>query len=302
MTWKLKAAIQNFLSSIPGGTDLNYLLQRYVAKTLPESEKIFDSRVELALRHIKVLREQSGMDLGAKLFFEFGAGRDLCGPLVFYAMGVARQRLVDLEFILRPFLVNDTIQRLQASAKRYNLDRIPERAVREDRDGCLEDLKQFYGIDFTAPSDARDTGMRAGSVDLVTSTNTLEHIPPADIAAILTEIRRILAPGGLLSFQVDYQDHWSYFDHSINVYHFLRYSTPEWKRYNPPLNYQNRLRHADYMSLYKQAGLECIQENLLQMAGDLDLAAAAPLAPEFRPYSPEQLSIRTGFVVLRPEP
>ena len=301
MTWKVKAAIQGVLSVIPGGKDVNYLLQRYVARTLPESEKIFASRVAIAQRHMAVLREHSPAGLDEFLFFEFGAGRDLCGPLTFYCHGVERQRLVDLQFILRPFLVNDTIRRLQSSSTRYHLPRVPGRLIREDRKGCLEDLQEFYGIQFTAPGDARATGLPAGSVDVVTSTNTLEHIPPADIAAILTEIRRILAPRGLMSFQVDYQDHWSYFDNTIDAYHYLIYTNKEWTWFNPDLNYQNRLRHADYLALYRQAGLECILESREEQPGDLDRIAALPsLAPEFQSYSPEQLSVRTGFVVLRP--
>jgi SAM-dependent methyltransferase len=301
MTWKVKAAIQRVLSAIPGGTDVNYLLQRYVAKTLPESEVLFEGKATVALRHMKVLGEQTG-ELGTKLFYEFGAGRDLCGPLVFYSMGVSRQRVVDLDFILRPFLVNDAIRRLRASAARYGLLRVPERFIREDKRGCLEDLRQFYGIEFTAPADARNTGFPAGSVDIVTSTNTLEHIPPADIAAILKETRRILSPAGVMSFQVDYKDHWSYFDSGITIYNFLRYPGAEWVRYNPSLNYQNRLRHADYLALYRQAGLDCVEVNRVQKPGDLELLASLPsLAPEFQSYSPEDLSVRTGFVLLRPK-
>jgi hypothetical protein len=300
MTWKVKAAIQRLLSAIPSGTDLNYLLQLYIARTLPESETIFESRVELAKRHMAVLAEQGRTNLGKLLFFEFGAGRDLCGPLTFYCYGVTRQRLLDLDFILRPFLVNDTIRRLQAGAARYGLPKVPGQLVREDRKGCVEDLKKYYGIDFTAPADARDTKLPTGSVDVVTSTNTLEHIPPADIASILAEIRRILAPNGLLSFQVDYQDHWSYFDSSIDVFHFLRYPPAEWSRYNPSLNYQNRMRHAAYLKLYEDAGLQVISESREQQPEDLAKIAALPsLAEEFRSYTPEQLSVRKSFMVLR---
>jgi len=301
MTWKMKAAIQGVLSAIPGGTSVNYFLQRYVARTLPESETIFESRVELAKRHIAVLREKNKVDLKSQKFFEFGAGRDLCGPLTFYCQGVEQQRLIDLHFILRPFLVNDSIRRLQASAARHVLFRVPQLPVREDKQGCLEDLRRFYGIDFTAPGDARDTKLPAGSIDAITSTNTLEHVPPADIAQILTELRRILAPGGIMSFQVDYQDHWSYFDSAIDVFHFLRYSNQDWSGYNPSLNYQNRLRHVDYLALYKQAGFQCMEENCTQEPGDLDRIAALPaLGEQFQSYTPEQLSIRKSFVVLKP--
>ena len=301
MTWKTKAVIQRILSSFPGGVQVNYALQRYVTRTLPESETIFTDRVQIAQRHIEKLLAHGGGRLEDKLFFEFGAGRDLCGPLVFYSMGVTRQRLVDLQFLLRPFLVNDTLRRLRRDAARFHLPLSPAHFVREDKEGCLEDLRHHYGIDFVAPSDARCTGLADGAVDIITSTNTLEHIPPTDIASILKELRRILAPDGRLSFLVDYQDHWSYFDSNINVYNFLCYSAAEWAPYNPDLNYQNRLRHADYMRLYQQADFGIVDEHTEgAQPTDLEKIAAIPVvASEFAHFDPVAIRLRKGFVVLK---
>lgn len=301
MTWKMKAAIQRILSAIPGGVHVNYALQRHVVHTLPESDTIFQARVRIAQQHLRKLAECGSGPLESRLFFEFGAGRDLCGPLVFHAMGIERQYLVDLEFLLRPFLVNDTIRRLQQASASFQLRRTPAHLVRETRTGCLEDLRRYYGIDFRAPADARRTELADGSVDVVTSTNTLEHIPPGDIALILKEMQRVVAADGWLSFLVDYQDHWSYFDKSINVYHFLRYTAEEWKPFNPSLNYQNRMRHPEYMRLYEQGGFVILDE---QTEGgqpeDLEQLAVIPtIAPDFGRFSRQELSLRKGFVVMR---
>ena len=74
--------------------------------------------------------------------------------------------------------------------------------------------------------DARASGLHAGCVDIITSTNTLEHIPPGEIAAILRECARLLREGGLMSSSIDLQDHYHWFDKNISVYNFLRFSDP----------------------------------------------------------------------------
>ncbi|WP_421121817.1 class I SAM-dependent methyltransferase [Aquihabitans daechungensis] len=142
--------------------------------------------------------------------------------------------------------------------------------------------------------------MPDGSIDCITSTNTLEHIPPADITAIYRELRRIIAPDGVISFQIDYQDHYSYFDPSIGVYHFLTYDEASWRRYNPSLHFQNRLRHHDHVALIESAGFEIVAAEV-EGGSDDDLAALADLdlAPPYRDLDPGSLAIRTSRLTLR---
>ena len=58
-------------------------------------------------------------------------------------------------------------------------------------------MNDTWGVDYRAPADARATGMAEGTIDCAISVETLEHIPPADISAILKEIHRILRPDGV---------------------------------------------------------------------------------------------------------
>jgi predicted SAM-dependent methyltransferase len=142
--------------------------------------------------------------------------------------------------------------------------------------------------------------MPAGSIDFITSTNTLEHVPIDEIREILAECHRILGDRGAMSFQVDYRDHLSYFDHTVSPYNFLRFDARTWLRYNPGLHYQNRLRHRDYLQLYADAGFEIVAEDTTEgtsedeaMIRNLDLAAP------FDGYSVSELAIQGASVVLR---
>jgi SAM-dependent methyltransferase len=164
----------------------------------------------------------------------------------------------------------------------------------------VDELRRLHGITYRAPCDARSTTLRTGSIDVITSTNTLEHIPPGDIRGILAECHRILADDGLLSFQIDYEDHYSFFDRRISGYNFLRYSDAAWRVWNPDLHYQNRLRHRDYREMIEAAGFEILDEH--RRDGDaVERAAlrALRLAPRFHGYREDELAVLNSSMVLR---
>jgi SAM-dependent methyltransferase len=155
------------------------------------------------------------------------------------------------------------------------------------------------GIDYRAPGDARQTGLETGSVDFVTSTSTLEHIPRADLAEILRECQRIVADDGALSFVVDYRDHYSYFDSRLSVYNYLQFDDRRWKRYNPGLQFQNRLRHPDYLALFADAGfvVQEVEPDPVSPS-DLEVLEALPIDDRFRGYPLADLAIPGARFVL----
>lgn len=291
--WKQKAALQRVFSRIPGGQRLNYAFQRHVTHGLPIGEAALDAQIELARHHVAQVRRYRGRDLGDATFFEFGAGWDFAMPLTFHALGVRHQVVVDLRRLARLDLATDVDERVRRACG----------AVGSPAAADLTSLLDQRGIDYRAPADARSTGLADGSIDVITSTNTLEHIPPDEIRAIYRELRRIAAPGAVISFQIDYQDHYSYFDPSIGVYNFLAFDEASWRRFNPSLHFQNRLRHRDHLELIEAAGFEIV-ESEVEGGSDEDLAALAAidLAPTFRDIDPQELAIRTSRLTMRVAP
>jgi SAM-dependent methyltransferase len=299
MTWKWKALMQHAFSISPSGENLNYLCQRYVTRKLPMSDAEFAIRVAGAKLHIDLLQKYSSMPIADSTFYEFGAGWDLIPPLSFFACGVQRQLIVDIRPLLKLDLLNETIRKFQRVEFCVPLMRKPDRFL-EARADSIQLLKDYYGIEYTAPCDARNTKLEAGSVDFVTSTNTLEHIPRHDIESILRECHRLLRCDGVMSFRTDYQDHYSYFDSTISVYNFLQYSDKAWSLFNPSLNYQNRMRHRDYLEIFRKCGFEVLEEKLkLGSAADVGTVERLPLASRFSGYTPDELAVRGSTVVLR---
>lgn len=293
--WRLKAALQKTLSKIPGGQRANYAMQRATGG-LPIPEAKLVETVQHARRHIAIAREHLDGDLADSRFFEFGAGWDLHIPVVMYVLGAGRQHVVDLQRLARPDLVLDTSARIGG----LGLDGATRSPMIESG-ASLDERLQAMDIRYRAPADARATGLQEGAVDIVTSTNTLEHVPAEDIRRILREMRRILRPGGILSARIDYQDHYSYFDGRVSVYNFLRYSERRWRWFNNDLHFQNRLRHARYLELVRDAGFELLAVDPFHASpADLAELRSIPLAPEFRGEREGDLAIRGSWIVATP--
>jgi hypothetical protein len=122
---------------------------------------------------------------------------------------------------------------------------------------------------------------------------------PADVlAAIMRNCHRFCHGGSVLSLKIDYGDHWSYVDRSINTYNYLRYDDAEWRRFNPPMHYQNRLRHSDFRRMFRDCGFRIVEDEPIQADNAAEMLAAIPLAPRFRAYDAADLAVEQGRFVL----
>ncbi len=290
--WQAKVLAQQVFSHIPAGHHVNYLFQRHVTRGLPLSDVALRHVLDVAAEHVRGLDNLGAVAIGEGRFFEFGAGWDLHVAQLLYCLGVEQQTVVDIRRLLRSELVFDIRDRLiQLDAP---LVRRPPQGPAD-----LDTYLHAIGIDYRAPCDARATGLPSGSVDFVTSTNTLEHIPPEDIASILRECARLVGDRGVMSFQIDYQDHYSYFDRQLTAYHFLRYDERRWRWYNPSLHYQNRLRHSDYLALFDECGLEVIDATVHEGdVQDRETVQEMDLAPQYRTREITDLTARRSIIVL----
>jgi SAM-dependent methyltransferase len=303
MLWQFKAALMDFFSVWPGGERLHYWTQRNVTKSLPRSEREFREKFGHAKSHLGALTRHGRKAISNSQFYEFGAGWDLAIPFCLYALGVKSQILVDIFELAHVDLLNDTLEKLKRLEEETGAARIGARLVPEkERDAWVPLLEQWYGIRYVAPCDARGTGLQGESVDYITSTDTLEHIPEEDIRLILRECRRILQKDGILSFVIDYHDHYSYCDQRITAYNFLRYPPNTWKWFNPRFHFQNRLRHKDYIRLAVEQGFEVVEEirDAVLPKDIVDLEQINVARPFRNGYRLEELAIRRGHLVLRP--
>lgn len=295
MKWQTKSAVLRALDKLPGGDGLYYFLQRNVTRSVPRSTARIPEYAANFQRHVDAFRGH-GIDLERARLMTFGAGWDLFENLVFYAHGVNRQVVIDIKPLARAELIDGVAAFLDNNPLESALPR-PFRALGDDLE---KGLLQHYGIDYRAPADARAVDLPDGSVDMVATTHTLEHIPGEVIAQIMTECRRLVSPGGAVSMLIDYTDHFAHADPSITVYNYLRFSADEWRRHNVDRHYQNRLRHSDYARLFEAAGFRIEVDEPERPADWERLLDRQPISDRFHGYAPEDLAIVRGYFLLVP--
>ena len=301
MNWKIKALLTDIFSCVPFGARLHYGMQRHITKSLPSSDAMFAKIVAQAKKHVEAYERNHRGKIEEASFYEFGAGWELGIPLSFYCLGVQRQTLIDIRSHLRVDLVNATIDTLRRTRKDVGLRRFPERCLPTgSRQEGIRSLQEWYGIRYIAPCDARNSRLPEGSFDFISSSSTMEHIPAVDIPPVLKECRRLLKEDGVMSFLIDYKDHYSYCDEAIGPFNFLRYSDSQWELYSPSLYYQNRMRHRDYDGIFSREKLGVLEEEIIEPSeAELQSLRALVLNPVFRArYTFEELSACGAHVVL----
>jgi len=289
MDWRIKAAL-HWAVSIPGvGQPMYGFIQRRVLHTVPSTDAQFALKVKEARRHLEAIDRFSSRPLSKSLFYEFGAGWGLEIPLIFWTLGVNAQILVDRKRLTNPQLIAHTAEQIRRLSASLKLLRVP---FHPDLLAC--------GIRYFAPADARRTSLAPASVDCITSTDTLEHIPSQDLGALFRECRRILRPEGLFSAAIDYSDHYRQCDRTLSPYNYLKYSDAVWSLFNPPSHYQNRLRHSDYIDLLDDAGFAIVEETVEASDGSQPVCGAT-LAARFRSYASKDLLPLRGQIAARPK-
>ena len=295
MHWRLKAAFFWGFDLIPFGAKLHYYAQRRITRSLPRNIEPLAEHAASYMQHpIELAKLEPGFSKGRVL--EFGAGRDLFGNFILWCCGIEHQTVIDITPLLKPELMNHVITTLQCNPLPGFIRR-PTRML-SDRD-YLSELREVYGIDYLAPADARSVDMPTGSIDLVLTTNTLEHIPEVEIAAILRECYRLCRDGGMLSHVIDYSDHYSHADSSRTPFSFLGYSDTAWRRYNPPNHFQNRMRHRDHRRLIEDAGFECVLDRSHIPEDGAKLLSCVQLHDRFTTYSRSELLPTSGHLIAR---
>jgi predicted SAM-dependent methyltransferase len=293
MDWKKKSAIIRTVEQLPFSNLIYYLLQRYVSRSIPRSPASTDEVLEIERRHLQAFRKLTGRTL-PDLTFEFGAGWDLCGAIARATFGVPRQVMIDLSRLASVWQINHVINLVQPLAR-------SEETLRKIANigGLDHDLIRKSGITYIAPADARKTDFQDQSVDLIVSTNTLEHIPQEVIIEIMRECRRIISPGGIVSFVIDYSDHYAHADQTISDYNYIQYSRNQWAQHNHGHHYQNRLRHSDYENIFSNAGFEIVENQGHMPENGASIIDELSLSAEFLKYTREQILPTSGWFVLR---
>ncbi len=298
MNFRCKNYLKKVLSVLPWGEKMNYLFQRYISKKLPPTNIEFMRNVNIAYKHFQNFKNYNQLKINENKYFEFGAGWTLTIPICI-AFLKFEVHCIDIRKLIIHELITDTLDKFKLNKNSVPFDIPAEVQIKNRHRDILNYIKNSFRIQYYAPMDARNTIFERESFDFISSTSTLEHLPETDIRPILEECYRIMKGGGIFSIIIDYQDHWAYFDKNISIYNYLKYSSKEWKKFNPTLHYQNRLRHSDYLKIISQTDFKVLK--ILPhhpSEEDLDIIREMKLADKYLKHELIDLGIRGAEIVL----
>lgn len=306
MHWRIKGLAQKVLAVVPGGFQLNDLLQRTMGEV-----RDFPAHIRMKVLSDWVVQANLLREVGAALagqrYLEIGTGWFPAFPACFHLAGGAScttfdlfrhldaKRTLQMVSVLGPLLPNI------AEASGRPLDQVQADYHELLGATTAEDVLSRAHIAYHAPGDAAATGLPANSIDVIFSNGVLAHIPRPGLQAIMREAQRVLRPGGHAVHSIGCFDLFALFDQSITRINFLTYPERTWAFWNNDLLYQNRLRPCDFIALAQEAGLELVVRKSKPSEALLAALPKLPIAPEFRDYPPEELCTTSiDFVVRKP--
>jgi ubiquinone/menaquinone biosynthesis C-methylase UbiE len=194
--------------------------------------------------------------------------------------------------MLRDYHASGRLARfISVRAERWDaLLQVLERARHLTRDELLENLRIRYTI-----GDACRLSLPDRSISLITSNNTLEHVPAEILRGLLVEFRRLAATGGVMSHFIDMSDHFARLDPSITIYNYLRYSKRQWRWIDNTIQPQNRLRISHYRALYAELSIPISEERCWE--GSVEALSKVDVHPDFAGIPLQELATRHCLLV-----
>lgn len=280
MNWRLKIALKMTLSQlgVPYRRWRQLGIFRLGRMDSPDyAQKIFD---------LHIRRGYPDGRLDGKVVLEIGPGDSLASAVFAHAHGATETILVDAgDFASRDVALYRAMAGTLVDAglsppildDARNLDDVLERCSAR----YLKDGVQSF------------TALPNSSIDFIWSHSVLEHIPLLELPVLMREMRRVLKPGGMMSHNVDFQDHLAY---ALNS---LRFSEAQWEaaQMRTAGFYTNRVRAFTMHAMMRDAGFELLKEGFGRWP-----SLPTPrrvLDRKFRNLDEQELLIRTSHVLAR---
>lgn len=303
--WLVKAVSLNILSRLPFHERLHFTAQRLAGRHRLDAREMFARAAEL----FALLAHAGCLIQGARVL-EIGTGWFPFTPMLAHLGGAERVFTVDIHPWLRLRNAVKTLRSLGpfldefAVKAQCNPDDVRSRYERArnaaDSAHNLGDFLEGLNIRYLCPFDLTTSDLGSVRVDVVLSSNVLEHVPPQDLLAIHRTTARMLSDQGAAVHRFNPGDHFSPLTGS--TVNFLRYSETAWRRLGGyGLSYHNRLRSCQHAALVREAGLR-----LALWADALDARAlhvckqgTLPVARPFASMPAEFLCAHYSWFVVR---
>jgi Methyltransferase domain len=298
MRWQLKFAKNALFGILPFSGPLRAIKRSLV----PYPTSVPEWTLEQGFQQIEILRE-IGCDPRGKTLLEIGTGWQPLLPMLFYLAGCQRQILVDTQRLMDQRTFFETVANIAgrasqiASRLKLNEDEIRQRLKHPQT--SFADALRHFSFDYRAPYDLTAQPLPDHSVDIITSRAVMEHVPPPVLKEIFARTRPTLKKGGVSCPPPTNPDHWSHHNRRLSRVNFLRYEDRTFDllcRFNP-LDFQNRLRHSEYLALLRGLGYKIVYERADIDQPALQGLASLPLAGRFKTMPHDDLAKVDSYIV-----
>jgi SAM-dependent methyltransferase len=234
--WRAKIAAKLVLSRLPVGYGLWKRLGVF------EHGRMHDPEYAAGVfsQHLQRL---PGADASGFVGLELGPGDSLFSAIIAKAQGARAYWLVDTgDFAARDMALYRNLARYLAT---QGLPAPPAAALQS-----LDALLAYSDARYLTNGVAALRTVPDASVDLIWSQAVLEHIRKRDFPTLLSEMRRILKPGGIASHRIDLGDHLG------GALNNLRFSERVWESEAMARSgfYTNRIGYDEMLAVFRAAG------------------------------------------------
>ena len=132
--------------------------------------------------------------------------------------------------------------------------------------------------------------------DLIISSDVLEHVPVGSVDSLISDMYRILKPGGMAAQLIVPWDHLAGYDSRVHGKNYLRYGDRIWRTFfENDVQYFNRLQHSEWIERFRRGKMEVVCAKIIgsDNLGDL------PISHRFRGYSREDLEGTVSQILVR---
>ncbi|HEY1125174.1 MAG TPA: methyltransferase domain-containing protein [Sphingobium sp.] len=162
----------------------------------------------------------------------------------------------------------------------------------------FDDVYKLLGFNYIIDPTGSLKAVPDGSIDLVISSDVMEHVPRGSIATLIQDFRRVLKPGARVAQQIVEKDHLTIYAPAAHPKAYLRYDERTWRRwFENDVQYVNRLQHSDFLRAFREAGMIVVDECVVATCDSSEIK----IAPEFVHYDKADLdAIVTRIIAQKP--
>lgn len=303
MRWYLKGLAFKAISLLPGGVKLYNYAQHNISRSTQATRPRAEQKLQIALLYWDWLKRNGRTEaLTDGVVLDYGSGWHPTIPVFFHAVGAKRQLLLDVNPLLTPQLVADTVKTARevmddpAWSGRNAVLRPP--AVPSQSGQTLTEILRQYGFEYYAPYQTVFPGEK-NSVNAVFSTQVIQHIPDEFMVDAFRQIYSWLKPGGIFLATIHLTFQFAAPDTNPREYQHLTISPWAWKTFfSSRLMHFNRFKAPDYRAALEKAGFRVIEMDVTPgNATDKGYFARTKVHECFKHLSPEDASAKHIFFV-----